>query len=157
TQMASGALNAAPLITRRFNFDHALDAYAAVSDSTTLGLVLEYASPIADLKASSSQTISHAAVIPDPAAAPIVGVLGAGDFVTGFMLPALATQNPPRFHTIVSAKGVTAAQAARKFGFAASSTDPSAVLDQSEINVVFVASYDAAHAGQTIAALAAGK
>ncbi len=156
-QMASGAVAIAPLITRRIPFDHALQAYEAVSDRATLGLVLEYEVAHSALESTASKTIRHAPGAARPSAGLVVGVLGAGDFATRFLLPALQRHSPPRFKAIVSARGVTAAQAARRFGFAVSSTDPATVLADPEINVVFIASYDGAHASQTLAALAAGK
>ncbi|HTB63824.1 MAG TPA: bi-domain-containing oxidoreductase, partial [Opitutales bacterium] len=156
-QMSAGTLNVAPLISRRFNFDNALEAYATVNDRSTLGLILEYTQPLPPLASMASQTVRHATPTGDKTTTPVVGVIGAGVFATRAMLPALASQTPLQFHTIVSARGVTAAQAARKFGFATSSTDTASVLSNPDINVVFIASHDAAHARQTVAALSVGK
>jgi predicted dehydrogenase/threonine dehydrogenase-like Zn-dependent dehydrogenase len=156
-QMSAGTLNVAPLVSRRFNFDHALEAYATVNDRSTLGLILEYTQPLPTLASVASQTVRHAIPTGRNTATPVIGVIGAGVFATRAMLPALAAQTPLQFHAIVSAHGVTAAQAARKFGFATSSTDTASVLSDPDINVVFIASHDAAHARQTIAALSAGK
>jgi predicted dehydrogenase/threonine dehydrogenase-like Zn-dependent dehydrogenase len=156
-QMAAGALAIEPLISRRIPFDDALEAYAAVSSPATLGLVLEYDATISSLQSAQSKTIHHTGVLANPSSALVIGVLGAGAYTTRVLLPALQGQDPLRFKAIVSARGVTAAQAARRYGFAVSSTDPATVLADPEINLIFITSYHGAHASQALAALAAGK
>lgn len=43
--LASGRLQVAPLITHRFSFDQALDAYTAMSEPGALGILLDYGPP----------------------------------------------------------------------------------------------------------------
>jgi predicted dehydrogenase len=85
-----------------------------------------------------------------------VGVIGAGDFTRRTLLPALA-RTPVTLGMIASAGGLTAADAARKFGFSSSTTDSESVLTDPDTNVVFITTRHHQHAPMVAAALGAGK
>jgi predicted dehydrogenase len=86
----------------------------------------------------------------------VAGVIGAGNFSSLVLLPALA-RTPARLKSIASAGGVSAAAAARRFGFARATTDYRAILDDPEINSVFITTRHNSHARMVVEALQAGK
>ena len=85
-----------------------------------------------------------------------MGVIGAGAFTKGVLLPALAKTDAV-LHTIVSAGGISAAHAARKFGFQNCSTDYQALLADDQINTVMITTRHHQHARMVAEALDAGK
>ncbi|HEY4308535.1 MAG TPA: bi-domain-containing oxidoreductase [Pirellulales bacterium] len=153
--MASGRLNVAPLITKRITHAEAAKAYELLSaDRGQLGIVLDYPQvpPVAG-RVVRTPTV----VTPSTATAQVtVGVIGAGNFTKRMVLPVLA-KTKARLATIASAGGVTAAHAARKFGFEASTTDYRTILADKDINCVFITARHNLHASMVVEALAAGK
>ncbi len=156
-QMAAGTVQVEPLISHRFPFPAALTAYETVASGSAMGILLEYEALPASWQIRDARQIKHLPAATAKAATPVIGVLGAGNFAARVLLPALAQAGPLRCKTIVSGAGVSAARAAKKFGFENSSTDPATVLADPEINVVFIATRHGSHARQVLAALAAGK
>ncbi len=153
--MASGRLNVTPLITKRIPHAEAAKAYELLSsDRGQLGIVLDYPA----VQPLTERVVrSPASAITSSATAQVtVGVIGAGAFTKRVVLPALA-KTQARLATIASAGGVTAAHAARKFGFAASTTDYRTILADKSINCVFITARHNMHASMVVEALAAGK
>jgi predicted dehydrogenase/threonine dehydrogenase-like Zn-dependent dehydrogenase len=157
-QIASEALRVDPLVSHRFPFTRALDAYETVASGGALGILLEYDGDPASFTSTPARSVRHQPPAPLAAVAPVVGFLGAGNFTTRTLLPALeASKVAARRKVIVSAAGVSSALAARKFAFEISSTDPAAVLEDPRVNTVFITTRHQAHARQALTALAAGK
>lgn len=170
--MAAGALNVEPLITHRIEFAQAPEAYRLLTgDKAQLGIVLTYPdsapdrSPTIHLNGRSTENSAAPSVTPrhsPPAtrhsalATPVVGVIGAGNFSSLVLLPALA-KTPARLKSIASRGGVSAAHAARKFGFEQASSDARTILADPEINTVFITTRHNSHARLVIEALQAGK
>ncbi len=156
--MAGGRIDVAALITHRHDIGDALSAYANLSAPGAMGIVLRY--PEGDADAARARAARHVALpAPNTAGArpdPRLTVVGAGNFTTRTLLPALKG-TPVRLRTIVSAGGVTAAHAAKKFGFAAASTDTDAAIANADTDAVLITTRHDAHARQALAALKAGK
>ncbi|HXH28318.1 MAG TPA: Gfo/Idh/MocA family oxidoreductase, partial [Candidatus Polarisedimenticolia bacterium] len=92
-----------------------------------------------------------------PAAASVVaGVIGAGSFATMILLPALK-KTDAGLKTVVTRSGVAAARAARRFGFASCASESGVVLEDPDINTVFILTRHDSHARLAAAALKAGK
>jgi len=152
--MATGRLDVTRLITERIPHAEAARAYDLLSsDRSQLGIVLEY--PTAEPKQARVIPLTQAPAAPATGQV-CVGVIGAGNFTKRAVLPALA-KTPARLLSIASAGGVTAAHAARKFGFAASTTDYHTILNDKSINCVFITARHNLHASMVCEALAAGK
>jgi predicted dehydrogenase len=94
---------------------------------------------------------------PAPAAPVRIGVLGAGRFAQGVVLPILKESKGVACLGIASARGLSAAEAGRRFGFAYATSDATRVLDDPAINTIAVLTRHHLHAGQTEAALRGGK
>lgn len=155
--MASGKLDVASLVTHEYAFDDAPAAYdTLVSDPSALGIVLGY--PEADL-APQSPLLRRRIEVSSTARAPgrgRVGVLGAGNFATQVLLPAVAAAGG-HLEAVVSSGGTSASLAASKFGARIASSDPADVFDDPSIDTVVIATRHDSHARYVEQALRAGK
>ncbi|MEO6627391.1 MAG: bi-domain-containing oxidoreductase [Aquihabitans sp.] len=154
----AGKLDVASLVTHDYAFDSAPDAYETlVSDPSALGIVLTY--PEVDL-ATSSARLSQRITLSTGSKAPVgrgnVGVLGAGNFATQILLPAVR-DGGGSIHTVVSNGGTSASLAAAKFGARQASTNVDDVFDNAEIDTVVVATRHDSHARYVERALRSGK
>jgi predicted dehydrogenase/threonine dehydrogenase-like Zn-dependent dehydrogenase len=148
------------LTTHRFSVDHAADAYAIIEGDQghaerAIGVVLEYE---ADSTAASSSTVelaprrqaSHRDVVR-------LGVVGAGNFATRVLLPALAEDKRVSFIGVSTASGVTARRVAERFGFAHATSDAEELLDHADLDAVVIATRHDTHASLAARALRAGR
>jgi predicted dehydrogenase len=156
----TGKVDVASLVTHDYAFDDAPSAYETlVSDPSALGIVLTYPEvQVADLAGSSlvSRRISLRPDVVAPAGRGRVGVLGAGAFATGVLLPAFRDAGAS-IRTVVSSGGTSASLAAAKFGATSASSDVDAVFADAEIDSVVVATRHDSHARYVDRALRAGK
>lgn len=178
---ARGALDVRPLLSRRVAVGDAEQAYDAIlADRSALGVLLEYpavADPLlaresrvttlaAPSRPGSSDARSEAAASLAPRVgrgaprtakdAPVVGVIGAGQFARLVLLPALQAAGA-RIATVASAGGVTSLHAARRFGAAEATTDVAHVLASPDVDAVLIATRHDSHADLVVRALEAGK
>jgi len=145
-------LDVGALISHRFAFERAEDAYALVTANTEphLGVVLRY----------EGETKPQAATIfaqPKAAASCVLGVIGAGSFARTVLLPELKRLPQVELRTLCTTRGQTAEHGQATFGFARGTTDIAEVLGDPAINAVLIATRHADHAALTVRALAAGK
>jgi len=152
--MAEGELDVTPLISQRIPQYQAAEAYdLLMSDRSPLGILLTYP----DTSISFNRTIQVTPVASSPGVKQaVVGAIGAGNFASLVLLPALS-KTSARLKAIASATGVSAAHAARKFGFQQATSDYRTILDDPEINTVFVIARHHTHAKIVMEALQAGK
>ncbi|MBF0094711.1 MAG: bi-domain-containing oxidoreductase [Alphaproteobacteria bacterium] len=148
-------LDVGALITHRFDFDRAEDAYALVlgEEEPHLGVVLRYAA-----RPSATTKPEFAPAVPRGATGRcVIGVIGAGAFARTVLLPELKRLEGVTLGTIVTQRGATAEHARQAFGFARAGTDPEMVFADPAVNAVLIATRHASHADLTARALAAGK
>jgi predicted dehydrogenase len=154
--LASGQLDLQPLISHRFKLEHAADAYALLTNKEpSLGIVLEYLQgerPGSDFKTVVPVTPSLVAAT----AKVVVGIVGSGNYATQVLIPAFA-KTAARLKTVVSAQGVSAVHAAKKYAIESAATDIEAVLRDEHINTVVIATRHDTHAALILRALRAGK
>jgi predicted dehydrogenase/threonine dehydrogenase-like Zn-dependent dehydrogenase len=171
--LASGRLDVKPLITHRFPIEQAPQAYGLITGKLKepfLGVLLTYPAGVKGIEGSEDEVRSAQPVVRGtqtvqttlyPVAQAVesvrLGVLGAGNFATAVMLPAL--QNIPglELEGIASASGMSAQHAARRFGFHYATSDEAQILNDPQINTVAILTRHNLHARQVLAALAAGK
>jgi len=158
--LAQGRLDAASLVSHRFAVRDAARAYdALVNERSALGIVLEYPGlPAANAAAGPTPTRRVVLATPvSPTAGAVVAVIGAGNYGSRVLIPALKAAGA-QLDTIVSSTGVTAVHHGRKAGFEQASTDAEAdVMRNERINAVVIATRHDTHARLARAALAAGK
>jgi len=158
--MVSGRLDVRPLIGKTVALDKAPAVYENLSgEGSGLGILIEYPGGL-HLEPASLDSRGIRLPGPSSAVAPAgsvsVGFVGAGNFASSVLIPAFREAGA-RLVAIASEKGVTAAHAARKFGFESATADFDAVVSDPKINTVVIATRHDAHAGMAAAALRAGK
>lgn len=150
--MASSQLTIKDLITHRFPLADALSAYETIqTDPHCLGVVLEY---FQDVDMSVAITVTQR---PSKGVGkPVVGVIGAGGFAMGMLLPALA-KTRARLAYVADLNGAAAKHAAQKFGAEQAVTDYKIVLADERVKTVFILVGHNIHARFVCEALEAGK
>lgn len=86
-----------------------------------------------------------------------LGVIGAGNYASSMLLPHLAKRADVQLVEVATATALSAANAAKKFGFDRVSTDYQGLLADSEIDAVLIATRHGSHASMVCDALRAGK
>jgi len=171
--LATGQLEAGRLVSDRVPIADAAAGYERLATSNPLAILLQY--PAGDA-APLVRTVSlgggapvgaPSGAIPIPIAPegaptgastgpPRVAVIGAGNYASQVLVPALAA-TPARLHTLVSAAGVSGVQAGRKHGFAQAGTDALAAIRDPAVEAVVIATRHDSHATLAVEALAQGK
>jgi predicted dehydrogenase/threonine dehydrogenase-like Zn-dependent dehydrogenase len=155
--LATGRLDVSPLITRRLQSDAVAEAYdLLVNDRTQLGIVLNYPQIDPPRERVVPVAVQSTPAASKPAGVVRVGVIGAGNFTSRVLLPALA-KTSAELTSICSSGGVKAAHAAKKFGIRNCTSDSRTILEDPQINAVVIATPHNTHAQLAAAALRAGK
>ena len=151
--LAAGRLAVSDLVTHTFDIGDAADAYRLIEDRSEpyLAIRLDY-SGTADPE--RPVRVGHAAVAQGQ---PGLGLVGAGAFATGTLLPALRDAGFSRLVAVASAGGLTATRAAQRHGFEKAVARAEAVLADPGVSVVAIATPHDTHASLTVQALAAGR
>ena len=152
--MASGALNVEPLITHRFDFDKAPDAYDVLTeDKSALGILLKYES---DTEPRHVKTVELNVATSFASQKPVLGFVGAGNYASRMLIPAFKKAGA-QFHTIATSGGINGVIHGKNTGFKQATTDTQAMLDDPEINTAVIVTRHNSHAGFVCSALKAGK
>ena len=156
--LAEGKMDPRPLITHRIPIDAGAQAYDLIKGTTgepSLGVLLTYPG-----FGTPGRVTSHrieVASTPREAAGVAVGLIGAGKFAKGVLLPIMRKDRRTRLVGVCSATGKSSRLTADQFGFKYCSTDWNAVVDDPDVNTVVITTRHNLHAEQTISALKAGK
>jgi hypothetical protein len=89
--------------------------------------------------------------------APGVGLIGAGAFATGTLLPALQAGGFCHLVAVASASGLTATRTAQRQGFEKAVAGPDAVLADPDVTVIVIATPHDTHVSLAVRALVAGR
>jgi len=158
--MSEGKLDVKSLITHRFPFQEAEKAYdILMKDKSAIGILFEYnqkgdkrkeEGKEATIKVASSEAVSS---VPG---SPVVGCIGAGNFAKLVLFPSLK-KTSARLKMVAALNPITSTHSAKKFGFEYSSVDYGKILEDSEINTVFITTRHDSHAQLVAESLEAGK
>ena len=149
--LASGSLRVDDLVTHRFAVgEGAGPTRRWTAIPTALGILLEY-EPSADRQ----RTVRRAAASPVQGVLR-VGLVGAGSFAKGTLLPALAAMDDVRIGAVCARSGASAKSVADRHDIPVASTDWRELVESDEIDALVVATPHAEHA-QIAAAGAAGR
>jgi predicted dehydrogenase/threonine dehydrogenase-like Zn-dependent dehydrogenase len=156
--IASGRLDAAALITHRFDFDDAVSAYGALTtDPSALGIVLRYDAEAA-VEASSAPPLvvtTTTAARPASGSHGRLGIIGSGSYTNNTLLPALRGIGAD-VRVLVGGGGGAAATAGR-FGIERLVGSSAELLADDDVDAVLVMTRHDSHAELVAAALDAGK
>jgi len=147
-----------PLITHFFPITSAFKAYELItgkSKENHLGILLVYPTKSADQKRIYFDQQATASKVSKGTIG--VGMIGAGNFARGTLLPILKKMPGLRLRGIVSAGGLSAKKAGEKFGFDYCASDYREILEDREIDAVIIATPHNLHANQVCEALERGK
>ena len=153
--LLSGArIDVKPLISHKFSIEDAPRAYDLITGKVNepfLGVLLTYPHE------AGETDLIRKIVLPQKAAASLekisVGVLGAGNYAQAVFLPILNKTGRVEFKGIATASGLTAKNAAQKFGYGYASSSEDEILHDPAINVVVILTRHQQHSGQAITAL----
>jgi predicted dehydrogenase/threonine dehydrogenase-like Zn-dependent dehydrogenase len=150
--LASGRLKVEDLVTHRYDFSCASEAYNLLSEpgAQYLGIQLDYPSQ----RSTYRPRAQRGTLSPGPNDRNI-GVIGAGNFARGVLVPAIKESGFGTIRAVASARGTSAVKLADQLGANAMTTDEM-LADESLGTVVIATSHDT-HAELTIRALEAGK
>ena len=152
--LASGQLDVKSLISHRFPFEQAQEAYATLSeDRAGLGILLNYSSPIEERMVGKVPLGAGARFDPQR---PVVGFIGAGNYASRVLIPAFREAGA-QLHTVVTSAGLSGVTNGRSMGFAEASNDVADMLANPQVNTVAVATRHDSHARFVNQALLAGK
>jgi predicted dehydrogenase len=168
--LARRQIDVAPLISHRFPIVQAPEAYSLITGKVKepfLGVLLTYPQQPAQenrpLDEITVQPNVSGNMMPYQVASEVkagdcaLGVLGAGNFATAVLVPAIKDIEGIERVGIASASGANAAHAARRFGFQYATSDSAQIIRDPKINTLAILTRHDLHASQILAGLAAGK
>ncbi|MUW13228.1 zinc-binding dehydrogenase [Halorubrum sp. CBA1125] len=158
--LADDRVNFEPLRTHQFSIDNATDAYELILENPDneafTGILLEY-----DVERKHPTKRPHAdrssRVSPGRTSPLSVGLVGAGSFARGKLLPILTDHDDLELHAVCSGTGVSASSVADEHECAYSTSDYTEIMDDADVDMVVVATRHDLHAEVATAALEAGK
>lgn len=154
--VADGKLKLQPLITHRFPIESAPGAYDLITGTNaepSMGVLLTYPgeqSPSARIDLSLRPPSRERARL-------AVSIIGAGNFASSILLPAMQKLDSVDLLGVCSSSGIRARHAAKQFGFRYCTTDESTILKDPACHAVVITARHYLHGSQVIAALRAGK
>ena len=155
--MAGGQVDPQPLISHRYDFESAPQAYDLISGSEpSLGVLLQYPDRGGVPPVSTARTIETRPPVTGAPSSGVIAVIGAGNFALRTLLPVIR-KSGARLRTIASGGGASGAFASEKFGFERTTTDLAEIWDDPQVDTVFVLTRHDSHAPLVVRALDAGK
>jgi predicted dehydrogenase len=155
--LAEGKLNLNPLITHCYPIENAASAYELITGKIGepyLGILIEYPQ---ERRVDSRRVNLGARQSSISEVEPVrVGLLGAGNFARGVLIPAMR-QAGTELVGLCASNGIRAQSAAKKFGFAYCTTDEEQIFSDDSINSIAIATRHNLHALQVVRALESGK
>lgn len=155
--VARGRIQLMPLLTHRYSIENAEQAYGHLTGASSepyIGILLEY-----EPDKPQESTVRLAGTSTKAVVSGVVGlgVIGAGQFSQGVLLPALKKVPGVHFHGFATSSGLTSVNVARKYGASVCTSDYKELLADPAVTAVLIATRHDTHASMVIAALNAGK
>ncbi len=152
--MADGRLVVDQLISHRFAFEVAANAYQTLSkEKNVLGILLAYTDEPEE-RHKKHVALAGRQKIDDRK--PVVSFIGAGNYASRVLMPAFKAAGA-QLHTIGTSSGTSGVFHGGKSGFLEATTDIDALLANDEINTVVIVTRHNTHARFVNKALTAGK
>ena len=145
------------LITHRFPIDRAEEAYKFIAnpDEDLIGVLLTY--PQEEVAVATGNRVDFPARKLKQDAQVNLGVIGAGNFATAVLFPAMKKVPGLNWVGLATASGVSSGHSGRRYGFRYSTSDYKELLRDDLINTIVILTRHHQHAEQVGAALEAGK
>ena len=150
--LGSGRLVVGDLVTHQFGVADATEAYELIETGSEPFLAIVFTYPATpDVE---RPVVVHRRKQSDR---PGMGLIGAGAFATGVLVPAFKHAGLDRFVSVASASGLSARRLAERAGFEKAVSGAEAVIDDPAVDVVVIATPHDTHAALAAQALRAGK
>jgi predicted dehydrogenase len=150
-----GEVDVESLVSHRFPIDEAESAYDLVTGRVkepAIAIVLEYAEG-----ASTATRVELPGGAAKPRGKLNVGVIGAGQFAKGVLLPAFKSHGSVAFRAVCTGSGLTSKHVAETYGAAFCTSDADEVIASDDVDTVVIATRHDHHAALVSKALRAGK
>ncbi len=152
--ISKGSINVKDLISEIVDLKDYQIIYNAMGRSGSIASILKYPEEQSKLdKKSNTVVLGNGSF---PGAKAVTAFIGAGNFTKMTMLPALKDSGAI-FKYIASSSGVSGTTLAKKYGFTHSTTDYTNILEDKEVDTVFITTRHNSHAKLVNEALNAGK
>jgi predicted dehydrogenase/threonine dehydrogenase-like Zn-dependent dehydrogenase len=148
--IASGKLDVAALITERIKLEDFSKIYSNISNKESIASILEYPE---ESNASDTVVVTDGKFVAGNGG---IGIIGAGNFTSMTMLPALNEIGAP-LYAIASASGVTGTALAKKYKIGKSTSDYKSILADPAVDLVIITTRHNEHAPMVVESLKAGK
>jgi predicted dehydrogenase/threonine dehydrogenase-like Zn-dependent dehydrogenase len=150
--LTEGRVNVEQLITHRFKLADSERAYEVITGNEPyLGVVLQY-----DTERELEDRIPLAPRKATPAAEVRIGLIGAGGYAKGMLLPNFKAAGA-QFQSIATASGVTARSVGEQNGFRFCVSSAADVIDDEDTNLIVIATRHDTHASLAQQALEYGR
>lgn len=157
--LAAGKVRVGPLISHRFEIGNAGEAYELLASERKkphLGILITYpCAPAPDKRVSVPRRALRATACRPGAVR--IGWIGAGAFARAKLLPAVRKLDGIEMAGIANATGISGLRPAREFGFRYCAADARELIDDRQIDAVFITTRHHLHAPMVRLALAHGK
>ena len=151
------------LISGVFPMESATSVYQelAAGSLAAVGVLLEYPARPAERDPSTQDRQVPASRTSTPRVTGdrqlTIGFIGAGNYASSMLLPHLARLSTVRLAQVATTRSLSAVNAQRRFGFTTASTSAEAVLDDSSLDAILIATRHHTHADLVCRALRTGK
>jgi predicted dehydrogenase len=150
--LAAEKIDVAPLLEHRYSIEEGSKAYADLKNGLYTS-ILEYPGGSGAPQRSAGAVTEARPRIGDEVR---VGCVGAGGFATGVIFPILRSIKDVRLQAVASISGAGAASAQRAFKFE-TAEQPSELLNDPDVDTVFILTRHDTHVTHAVQALDAGK
>ena len=151
--LSTGSLQVEPLLAHHFPVEEAGKAYAAVEAGAYTGIIDYHAA--GDVRPSLNPSLPAHAVQQRQKDTLRVGCIGAGGFARGIIFPHLRSAAGVLLESVATSAGAAAASARTGFGFKIAES-PSELLDNPNLDAVFILTRHNSHAAYVKSALVRG-
>jgi predicted dehydrogenase len=158
--VADGRIELAPLVSQIVPFGEAVTTYERLNAGELggIGILFEYDR----IEPGPQRVVAADRIEFPPGSSPSVpvarfGVIGAGNYATTMLLPYLAERSDVRLVEVTTSTALSAATAARRFGFERMGTEYQHAIEADDIDAVVIATRHGTHALMAAEALRAGK
>ncbi len=153
--VASGRIDVKSLVSDTVDITAAATAFERIEAEKVLGILLKYQTEAEPTTIPTSVAPSRSTRTADGKL--LASFIGAGNFATGVLLPAVQKHPDISLHALHSATPNKAVAMASQFGFSSTAGSTEEILRDPDTDLVFIATPHNLHAQQVIDALKAGK
>ncbi len=150
TAISKGTLDVKPLITERIPLKDYQKIYGDMGNSKSIASILEY-----DSTEEPTSTVAIAQRSFDSKKG-VIGIVGAGNFTSSTILPSLKKINADVKY-IASSGGLSSTIMAKRHSIANSTSDYKEILDDNDVDLVFITTKHNMHASMVLESLKAQK